>query len=79
MLLYCTSSYSSAYPIKYTNKNVGKFSAISGEQANTRITRQRASYTVPYSISFNRKPDVGLSVYNMQFDYNPEFSINVVQ
>lgn len=28
---------------------------------------------------FNRKPDVGLSVYNLQFDYNPSFSINVLQ
>lgn len=28
-------------------------------------------YQVPYARAFASKPDIGLSIYNLQFDYNP--------
>lgn len=45
----------------------------------TKVTPEQMVFTVPYNVSFLAKPDIGLSIYNMQFDYNPEFSIGVLQ
>lgn len=58
---------------------LGKYSAFSGEEAMMKVTPEQLVFTVPYNQTFVNKPDVGLSVYNMQFDYNPEFSIGVLQ
>lgn len=44
-----------------------------------KVTPEPLKFSVPYNQTFARKPDVGLSVYNLQFDYNPEFSIGVLQ
>lgn len=58
---------------------IEKFAVLEGKEKKSKISEQKKDYKIPYARVFTRKPDVGLSVYSLQLDYNIELSMSVNQ
>ena len=63
----------------YLIVHLAKYSALSDEDEQAiSITDEGAVLTITFDQAFDTEPEIGLSIYNFQVSYNPNFGVRVL-